>query len=232
MLEIIPSESRGEADHGWLKAKHTFSFADYQNPQRVRFGPLRVINEDRIAPGQGFPTHSHKDMEIVTYPISGAIEHKDSMGNGTIITAGEVQRMTAGHGVQHSEFNHSQTDELHLLQIWMFPEQNDLEPGYEQTLFSREDKLNHLRLIASRDGRDGSVTVHQKVDLYACILEPGTDIEHSIAESRKVFVQIISGELTVNGQSLSAGDGVQIRDENRLSINSESETEFLVFDMG
>jgi hypothetical protein len=232
MLEIIPSESRGKADHGWLKAKHTFSFADYQNPQRVRFGPLRVINEDRIAPGQGFPTHSHKDMEIVTYPISGAIEHKDSMGNGTIITAGEVQRMTAGHGVQHSEFNHSQTDELHLLQIWMFPEQNDLEPGYEQTLFSREDKLNHLRLIASRDGRDGSVTVHQDVDLYACILEPGTDIEHSIAESRKVFVQIISGELTVNGQSVSAGDGVQIRDENRLSINSESETEFLVFDMG
>ena len=197
MLEIIPSESRGKADHGWLKAKHTFSFAEYQNPQRVRFGPLRVINEDRIAPGQGFPTHSHKDMEIVTYPISGAIEHKDSMGNGTIITAGEVQRMTAGHGVQHSEFNHSQTDELHLLQIWMFPEQNDLEPGYEQTLFSREDKLNHLRLIASRDGRDGSVTVHQDVDLYACILEPGTDIEHSIAESRKVFVQIISGELTV-----------------------------------
>jgi redox-sensitive bicupin YhaK (pirin superfamily) len=232
MLEIIPSESRGKADHGWLKAKHTFSFADYQNPQRVRFGQLRVINEDRIAPGQGFPTHSHKDMEIVTYPISGAIEHKDSMGNGTIITAGEVQRMTAGHGVQHSEFNHSQTDELHLLQIWMFPEQNDLEPGYEQTLFSREDKLNNLRLIASRDGRDGSVTVHQEVDLYACILQPGNEIEHSIAESRKVFMQIISGELTVNGQSVSAGDGVQIRDENRLSINSESETEFLVFDMG
>ena len=232
MIEVIPSESRGSADHGWLKAKHTFSFADYQNPQRVRFGPLRVINEDRIAPGQGFPTHPHKDMEILTYPISGAIEHKDSMGNGTVITAGEVQRMTAGSGVQHSEFNHSQTDELHLLQIWMFPEHKDLEPGYEQTLFSREDKLNHLRLIASRDGREGSVTVHQNIDLYACILKPGTDIEHSVAESGKVFVQIISGELTVNGQSVSAGDGVQISDEHRLLINSQSETEFLLFDMG
>ena len=232
MIEVIPSESRGSADHGWLKAKHTFSFADYQNPQRVRFGPLRVINEDRIAPGQGFPTHPHKDMEILTYPISGAIEHKDSMGNGTVITAGEVQRMTAGSGVQHSEFNHSQTDELHLLQIWMFPEHKGLEPGYEQTLFSREDKLNHLRLIASRDGREGSVTVHQNIDLYACILQPGTDIEHGVAESGKVFVQIISGELTVNGQSVSAGDGVQISDEHRLLINSQSETEFLLFDMG
>ena len=178
MIELIPSESRGSADHGWLKARHTFSFAEYQNPKRVRFGPLRVINEDRIAPGQGFGTHPHKDMEIVTYPISGAIEHTDSMGNGTVISAGEVQRMTAGSGVQHSEFNHSQTDELHLLQIWMFPEENDLEPGYEQEMFSREDKLDQLRLIASRDGRDGSVTVHQKVDLYASILQPDTEIEH------------------------------------------------------
>lgn len=232
MLEIIQSDSRGIADRGWLKAKHTFSFGDYQNPQRVRFGPLRVINEDRIAPGQGFPTHPHKDMEILTYPISGAIEHKDSMGNGTVITAGEIQRMTAGSGVQHSEFNHSQADELHLLQIWLFPEQNDLEPGYEQTRFSRDDKLNQMRLIASRDGRDDSITVHQDVDLYASILQPGNDLEHPIADSRKVFVQIISGEITVNGQSVSAGDGVQIRDEDQLLINSQSEAEFLVFDMG
>jgi redox-sensitive bicupin YhaK (pirin superfamily) len=185
MIEIIPSESRGSADHGWLKAKHSFSFADYQNPQRVRFGPLRVINEDRIAPGQGFGTHPHKDMEIVTYPISGAIEHKDSMGNGTVINAGEVQRMTAGTGVQHSEFNHSQTEELHLLQIWLFPEQNDLQPGYEQTLFAREDKLGQLRLIASRDGRDGSVTVHQNVDLYASILLPGTEIRRWGSDPRR-----------------------------------------------
>ena len=232
MIELIPSDSRGSADHGWLKAKHTFSFAEYQNPQRVRFGPLRVINEDRIAPGQGFGTHPHKDMEIVTYPISGAIEHKDSMGNGTVITAGEVQRMTAGTGVEHSEFNHSQTDELHLLQIWFFPEENDLEPGYEQEMFSREDKLDQLRLIASRDGRNGSVTVHQQVDLYASILQTNTEIEHIIADSHKVFVQFVSGVVTVNGQSASAGDGVQITDESKLMITSDAEAEFLVFDMG
>ncbi len=232
MIELISSESRGSADHGWLKARHTFSFAEYQNPKRVHFGPLRVINEDRIAPGKGFGTHPHKDMEIVTYPISGAIEHSDSMGNGTVISAGEVQRMTAGSGVQHSEFNHSQTDELHLLQIWLFPEENDLEPGYEQEMFSREDKLDQLRLIASRDGRDGSVTVHQKVDLYASILQPNTQMEHIIADSHKVFVQIVSGVVTINGQSASAGDGVQVSDESKLIISSDAEAEFLVFDMG
>ena len=173
MIDIITSASRGSADHGWLKAKHTFSFAEYHDPTRVRFGPLRVINEDRIAPGKGFGTHPHRDMEIVTYPISGAIEHKDSMGNGTVIKAGEVQRMTAGSGVQHSEFNHSENDELHLLQIWLLPEKKDLQPGYEQKMFSREDKLDRLRLVASRDGRDGSVTVHQQVDLYASVLRAG-----------------------------------------------------------
>jgi redox-sensitive bicupin YhaK (pirin superfamily) len=232
MIELISSESRGSADHGWLKARHTFSFAEYQNPKRVRFGPLRVINEDRIAPGKGFGTHPHKDMEIVTYPISGAIEHSDSIGNGTVISAGEVQRMTAGSGVRHSEFNHSQTDELHLLQIWLFPEENDLEPGYEQEMFSREDKLDQLRLIASRDGRDGSVTVHQKVDLYASILQPNTEVEHIIADSHKVFVQIVSGVVTVNGHSASAGDGVQVSDESKLIITGDEEAEFLVFDMG
>jgi len=232
MIEFIPSETRGSADHGWLKAKHTFSFAEYQNPQRVRFGPLRVINEDRIAPGKGFGTHGHEDMEIVTYPISGAIEHKDSMGNGTVITAGEVQRMTAGSGVQHSEFNHSQHDELHLLQIWMFPERKNLEPGYEQKMFSREDKLDQLRLIASRDGRDGSVTVHQNVDLYASILQQGSEVELATATSNKIFVQVVAGDITANGQTATAGDGVQITDEDRLIISCQSEAEFLVFDMG
>jgi redox-sensitive bicupin YhaK (pirin superfamily) len=232
MIEIIPSETRGSADHGWLKAKHTFSFAEYHNPQRVRFGPLRVINEDRIAPGQGFGTHPHKDMEILTYPISGAIEHKDSMGNGTVIRAGEVQRMTAGSGVQHSEFNHSQKDELHLLQIWMFPEQDDLDPGYEQTMFSREDKLNQLRLIASRDGRDGSVTVHQHVDLYASVLQQDETVEHSFSDSHKIFVQVISGDITVNDQAVSAGDGAQITEQDQLIVKSQSEAEFLLFDMG
>ena len=231
MLEIIPSESRGSADHGWLKAKHTFSFADYHNPARIRFGPLRVINEDRIAPSQGFGTHPHKDMEILTYPISGAIEHKDSMGNGAVITAGEVQRMTAGSGVQHSEYNHSASDELHLLQIWIFPEQKNLEPGYEQTLFSRADKLDRLRLIASRDGRDGSVTVHQHVDIYASILQTGVKIEQAVDNSHKIFVQVISGDLSVNDQNLSAGDGMQITDVNSLVIKGQSEAEFLLFDM-
>ncbi len=231
MIEVIPSETRGSADHGWLHAKHTFSFADYHNPARVHFGPLRVINEDRIAPGQGFATHPHRDMEIVTYIISGAIEHKDSMGNGTVISAGEVQRMTAGTGVQHSEFNHSQEDELHLLQLWMFPEEKGLEPGYEQIEYTREDKLNQLRLVGSRDGRDGSVTIHQKVDLYASVLEAGTMLTHEMDDTHKVFVQVISGNLTISGKALAAGDGMQIKNENSILIIAQSEAEMLLFDM-
>jgi hypothetical protein len=198
----------------------------------VQFGPLRVINEDRIAPGQGFAPHPHKDMEILTYPISGSIEHKDNMGNGTVIRAGDVQRMTAGRGVQHSEFNHSKTDELHLLQIWIFPEQKDLDPGYEQTAFTREDKLNRLRLIASRDGRDGSVTVHQRADIYASVLEAGQQVEHDVEASHKNFVQVISGKLSVNEQTLSAGDGLQIEGEELLTIVAKMDAEFLMFDMG
>lgn len=231
MLDIIRSESRGSADHGWLKAKHTFSFAEYRDPERVRFGKLRVINEDRIAPAQGFGTHPHKDMEIVTYIISGAIEHKDSMGNGTVIRAGEVQRMTAGTGVQHSEFNHSKDEELHLLQIWIFPEKNGLEPGYEQTLFAREDKLNRLRLIGSNDGRDGSITIHQDVDLYASVLETGNEVTLDDVADRRVFVQVVSGELHVNGEKLSAGDGAQIRHAAEIVAKSESDAEFLLFNL-
>ncbi len=231
MIEVIPSDSRGSADHGWLHAKHTFSFADYQNPARVHFGPLRVINEDRIAPGQGFGTHPHKDMEIVTYIISGAIEHKDNMGNGTVISAGEIQRMTAGTGIEHSEFNHSQDDELHLLQIWLFPEEKGLVPGYEQIEFTRENKLNQLKLVGSRDGRDGSVTIHQKVDLYASVLEPGTELTHTMDDTHKVFVQVISGDLTISGKALAAGDGMQIENEHSVSIIAQSEAEILLFDM-
>lgn len=231
MIEVIPSDTRGSTDHGWLRAKHTFSFADYQNPARVHFGPLRVINEDRIAPGQGFGTHSHKDMEIVTYIISGAIEHKDNMGNGTVISAGEIQRMTAGTGIEHSEFNHSQDDELHLLQIWLFPEEKGLVPGYEQIEFTREDKLNQLKLVGSRDGRDGSVTIHQKVDLYASVLEAGTELTHTMADTHKIFVQVISGDLTISGKTLAAGDGVQIKNENSVLIIAQSEAEILLFDM-
>ena len=232
MMNVIQSESRGSADHGWLRAKHTFSFADYYDPERVHFGPLRVINEDRIAPGQGFGTHPHRDMEIITYIIRGAIEHKDSMGNGTVITAGEVQRMTAGTGVSHSEFNHSQDEELHLLQIWILPERNGLQPGYEQTHFPREDKLNRLRLVGSRDGRDGSVTIHQDVDLYASVLEPGKLATHEVRTDRRVFVQVVEGDLKINDRMLSAGDGAQIESLNQLSISAISEAEFLLVDMG
>jgi redox-sensitive bicupin YhaK (pirin superfamily) len=231
MFDIIRSDTRGGADHGWLKAKHTFSFAEYDNPERVHFGQLRVINEDRIAPAQGFGTHPHKDMEIVTYIISGAIEHKDSMGNGTTIRAGEVQRMTAGTGVMHSEFNHSKDEELHLLQIWIFPEEKDLEPGYEQTLFAREDKLNRLRLIGSRDGRDGSLTIHQDVDLYASVLDQGNKVKLDNVADRRIFVQIVSGELDVNGEKLSAGDGAQLRQAAEIRATAESDAEFLVFNL-
>ena len=231
MLDIIQSESRGSADHGWLRAKHTFSFAEYQNPERVEFGKVRVINEDRIAPGKGFGTHPHRDMEIVTYVIDGAIAHKDSMGNGTVIEAGEIQRMTAGTGVQHSEFNHSQDKELHLLQIWIYPEKNGLEPGYEQTRFSREEKLNRLRLVGSRDGRDGSITIHQDVDLYASVLEADNQVSLELRPDRKVFVQVVDGDIAVNGKRLSAGDGAQLEDEQMLQISAVSEAEFLVFDM-
>ena len=231
MLDIIRSDDRGGADHGWLQAKHTFSFADYHNPERIRFSKLRVINEDRIAPGQGFATHPHNDMEIVTYIISGAIEHKDSMGNGTVIQAGEVQRMTAGTGVLHSEFNHSKEDELHLLQIWIFPERQNLDPGYEQTLFTREQKLNQLKLVGSRDGRDGSITIHQDVDLYASVLENGQSVALGDVADRHVFVQLVTGSVEVNGERLSAGDGVQIKAESTVSISAQDDAELLLFNM-
>jgi len=231
MLDIIRSDDRGSADHGWLQARHTFSFAEYRNPERMHFGKVRVINEDRIAPGQGFATHPHNDMEIVTYIISGAIEHKDSMGNGTVISAGEVQRMTAGTGVLHSEFNHSKEEELHLLQIWIFPEEKNLTPGYEQTLFSREEKLNRLRLVGSRDGREGSVTIHQDVDLYATIVEKGKNVMLDDVADRRVLVQIVSGSVNVNGETLLAGDGVQIRDVATIDITANDDAELLLFSM-
>jgi len=231
MIEVIRSDTRGGADHGWLRAKHTFSFAEYYDPERVQFGSLRVINEDRIAPGTGFGTHPHRDMEIVTYIIDGAIEHKDSMGNGTVIEAGEVQRMTAGTGVMHSEFNHSKESELHLLQIWIFPERRGLAPGYEQTRFSREEKLNRLRLIGSRDGRDGSVTIHQDVSLYASVLEAGKSVTHASPEGRRQFVQVVSGSLDVNGTQLDAGDGAQVEKASSLKITAREESEFLLFDL-
>jgi redox-sensitive bicupin YhaK (pirin superfamily) len=231
VFDIIQSDSRGSADHGWLQSKHTFSFASYYDPARVHFGALRVINEDRVAPGQGFGTHPHNDMEIISYIVDGAVEHKDSMGNSAVIRAGEVQRMTAGTGVLHSEFNHSQEEAVHFLQIWIIPEKNGLEPGYEQTLFSREDKLDRLRLIGSRDGRDGSLTIHQDVDLYASVLSPGKSISLANIEERRVFVQVVAGELDVNGQRLAAGDGAQIENESSVTLTAADESEFLLFNL-
>mgnify|MGYP001819069025 FL=1 len=231
MYDIIRSNDRGSADHGWLMAKHTFSFAEYRNPERVHFGKLRVNNEDRIAPGKGFGTHPHQDMEIVTYVINGAIEHKDSMGNGTVIKAGEVQRMTAGTGVLHSEFNHSQEEELHLLQIWIFPEQKNLEPSYEQTLFSREEKLNTLRLIGSRDGREGSITIHQDVDLYASVLDSGKEVSLDDVTDRRIFVQSVSGDIVVYDQQLVGGDGLEIRDADAVKVRAIADAEVLLFNL-
>jgi len=232
MIDIIHAESRGAADHGWLKAKHSFSFADYFDPSRMGFASIRVINEDRIEPGQGFGTHPHKDMEIVTYIIDGALEHKDSMGNGSVIQAGDVQRMTAGTGVHHSEFNHSETETVHLLQIWILPEENSLQPGYEQQHFDRKDKLNQWRLIASRDARESSMRVHQAVDLYASVLEAGHELRHSFAAGQSGFLQIVSGSVAANGEQLTAGDGATIQDVDELIIEATSEAEVILFAMG
>ena len=232
MFQVVRSDSRGAADHGWLKAKHTFSFADYHNPEMMGFGPLRVINEDRIEPSQGFGTHPHKDMEIVTYIIDGALEHKDSMGNGSVIRAGDVQRMTAGTGVFHSEFNNSADQPVHLLQIWVLPRKSSLEPGYEQQHFTREDKLNQWRLVASSDGRDASMTVHQAVDLHASALDAGFELQHAFAEGHSGFLQLVSGSVAANGEKLDAGDGVAIHDVASLTVTAISDAEAILFDMG
>lgn len=231
MIDVIRSESRGNADHGWLKSKHTFSFADYHNPSRMSFAKLRVVNEDRVEPGQGFGTHPHRDMEIVTYVIDGALEHKDSMGNGSIIRPGELQRMTAGTGVLHSEYNHSTEDIVHFLQIWILPERNGLEPGYEQKLFPIEEKRNRWRLVASRDGRDGALTIHQDVGLFATVLDRHIELDHAFDGNRRGFLQVVKGSVEIDGEQLLAGDAVATQDQATLQIRSIEEAELLLFDM-
>ena len=231
MLQIRKAADRGHFDHGWLDTRHTFSFDRYYDPAHMGFRSLRVINEDRVKPGQGFGTHPHRNMEILTYVVEGALEHRDSMGTGSVIRPGDVQRMTAGTGITHSEFNPSPSEDVHLLQIWILPEKMGLKPGYEQKRFEDHEKLGQLRLVASRDGRDGSVTIRQDASLYAALLEPGQEVVHDLAPERHAWVQVVRGGLTVNGAPLEAGDGLAVSGEPRLDFRAATGTELLLFDL-
>ncbi|MDJ0909098.1 MAG: pirin family protein [Woeseiaceae bacterium] len=232
MLAIRPANDRGLANHGWLNSRHTFSFGHYYDPQFMGFGPLRVINEDQVKPAQGFGTHGHSDMEIISYVLDGALEHKDSLGTGSIIRPGDVQRMTAGTGVRHSEYNASETDPVHFLQIWILPEKDGLEPSYEQKAFSDEEKQGRLRLVGSRDGREGSVTIHQDVNLYSSLLDGDDEVDFELGEGRNGWVQVARGSLDLNGETLTAGDGVAIRGAKTLRFDNAENAEILLFDMG
>ena len=231
MITIRKAADRGHTKIDWLDSRHSFSFGDYYDPQHMGFGPLRVINDDRVTPGGGFGAHPHRDMEIITYIVSGAVEHKDSLGTGSVIRPGDVQRMTAGSGIRHSEFNPSKTEPVHFLQIWIQPNQKNLTPSYEQRTLSETERLGGLRLIASQDGRDESVTIHQDVDVYASLLESGQAVRHSIRGGRIVWLQLIRGSISLNGQQLQPGDGTAIEQEQKLEITSQDESELLLFDL-
>jgi hypothetical protein len=227
MLHLRKSNDRGHANHGWLDSWHTFSFADYHDPQHVSFSALRVINEDRVAPGEGFPTHPHRDMEIITYVLEGALEHQDSLGTGSVIRPGEVQRMSAGTGIRHSEFNHSQTEPVHFLQIWILPDRQGVQPGYEQKRIGLDDQL---RLVASPDGHDGSVTIHQDARVYAARLN-GSEVTHTLASGRRAWLQVARGAVKLNGTTLQAGDGAGIENETALRLAVDGSAEVLLFDL-
>ena len=231
MIVRRPSEERGRGNHGWLDSRHTFSFADYHDPAQMGFRALRVINEDRVQPGRGFGTHSHRDMEIISYVLEGALGHKDSMGTGSVIRPGDVQRMSAGTGVMHSEMNPSPTEPVHFFQIWLMPERRGIAPGYEQKHFPAEEKQGRLRLVASRDGRDGSITVHQDADLYAALFKAGQDTRLELRPGRHAWIQVASGEVTVNGVTLAQGDGAAVSDEAALHLKATADAEILVFDL-
>jgi redox-sensitive bicupin YhaK (pirin superfamily) len=231
MITVRNSTDRGTVNMGWLRAHHSFSFGSYYDPEHMGLGPLRVINEDRIQPAQGFGTHGHQDMEIITYIIEGALEHKDSMSNGSVIRRGDVQRMTAGTGVMHSEFNHLDDAETHLLQIWILPEENGLEPGYEEKSFGNAEKRNRLALVAAGDARDGALKIHQDVDLYASLLDAGKSVAHRFDSGRTGWIQVVSGRIDVNGDVLKSGDGAAIADTSNLTIEADESAEFLLFDM-
>ncbi len=231
MIEIRKSQTRGHANHGWLDSFHTFSFADYHDPVHMGFGHLRVINEDRVNPGTGFPTHGHRDMEIVTYVLDGSLEHKDSMGNGSVIRAGDVQRMSAGTGVRHSEYNASSDAIVHFLQIWIVPRESGLVPSYEQRHFEPQEFDGRLRLVASSDGRDGSVRVHQDVSLYAGRFDGSDSARYTLGPDRRAYVQVARGTVRIDGQLLGAGDGAKIVGEPELVLDSARGAELLVFDL-
>jgi quercetin 2,3-dioxygenase len=231
MITIRKAEERGHFDFGWLDTYHTFSFDQYYDPAHIHFRSLRVINEDRVASGQGFPTHSHRDMEIITYILSGALEHRDSMGNGSVIRPGDVQRMTAGTGVSHSEFNPSESEAVHLLQVWILPKTHGLPPGYEEKAFAEEERRGRLRLIASDDGRKGSVTINQDARVYATLLDAEQIVTHSLEPNRNAWLQLARGTVRLNGMKLKQGDGAAVSNESELSIAAHDQAELLLFDL-
>jgi quercetin 2,3-dioxygenase len=231
MITVRKSAERGVTKIDWLDSRHSFSFGDYYDPRQMGFGPLRVINEDFVRAGEGFGMHPHRDMEIITYIVSGALEHRDSLGTGSVIRPGDVQRMTAGTGIRHSEFNPSAEEPVHLLQIWILPERKNLEPSYEERAFSDAERQGKLRLIAARDGRDGAVTIHQDADVYASLLDSGQQVVHELADGRTAWLQLIKGELKLNNTQLEAGDGAAVTAESRLQITARQSAEFLLFDM-
>ena len=231
MISLRKASERGHANHGWLDSHFSFSFAEYYDPQHMGFGALRVINEDVVRPGTGFGTHGHRDMEIITYILEGALEHKDSMGNGSVIRPGDVQRMSAGRGVQHSEFNASQSELVHLLQIWIQPNVMGILPSYEEKHFDAPSRRGRLRLIASGDGRDGSVTIHQDAAVYAALLDGAARASHALALGRKAYVHVARGKVTVNGQRLSDGDALKASGESAIEIDTGDNAEILLFDL-
>ena len=231
MMRIRPANERGHADHGWLKTNFSFSFADYHDPAHMGFRDLRVLNDDIIMQGQGFGTHGHRDMEIITYVIEGALEHRDSMGTGSVLRRGDVQRMSAGSGVTHSEFNHSPDDPLRLLQIWVLPEAQNITPGYEEKNFPDEEKRGCLKLMVSPEGTDGSLRIHQDVKVYASILDTDDEVRQEIAPGRHAWIQVACGKLKVNGTELSEGDGAAVSEEKELKFEGVEQAEFLLFDL-